>query len=279
MMPAKATSVLKWAGGKRWATALFGDVFFEYLSQRDAHYVEPFLGGASMAAYLGWHTAILGDAIEDLIDLYRAARDRPGELAGELSAYAARGVDKDTYLAVRSDRPADPLTRAARMVYLNRLSFNGLYRVNRSGKFNVPYGDQSGALPAKDRFESLGAALRGASLLHGDFVDTLEHAAQDGSPALVYVDPPYDGTFDSYTAERFSEDDQVRLAEALWEAHQRGADIVLHNSNTDLILDLYGEWMTVIPFDEKRTVAADASSRDAAPCIIATTNPDFLVKI
>lgn len=294
MVPAKATPVLKWAGGKRWATALFGDILFDYVQDKDATYVEPFLGGASMAAYLGCRTAVLGDAVEDLIDLYRIIRDSPAELAWAISAYAVRGVDKEAYLSVRKERPEEPLQRAARMVYLNRLSFNGLYRVNKKGKFNVPYGDQvyrqsvvkrksrdaiTSLFPHKGKFEALSAALQGASLLHDDFADTLSHAAQDGSPALVYVDPPYDGTYDSYTAEGFSEDDQVRLAEALWHAHDRGADILLHNSNTELIRGLYGEWMTVVEFDEKRTVAADPSSRDRAPCVIATTNPDFLVKL
>jgi DNA adenine methylase len=268
-----------------------GDVIHDYLIAHKAQYVEPFLGGAAMAAYLGWPYAILGDAIEDLVNLYHTVQDSPAELAWVLSGYAVRGVDKDAYLQIRDLRPEGKIQRAARMVYLNRLNFNGLWRVNKKGVYNVPYGDAgyrasvvnrrsrdaiTSLFPHKGKFEALSDALSGASILHTDFQNTISYAAHGGERALIYVDPPYHGVYDSYTAEGFSEEDQERLAEELYYAHKRGADIIFHNANTDLIQYLYKDWLEVIPVDEKRPIAADPSSRQAAPCIVATTRPELL---
>jgi len=290
--PVGARPLLKWVGGKGWAVPLLGDAIHNYLVEHQAQYVEPFLGGAAMAGYIGWHDSILADAIPELVSLYTIVRDKPAELAWVLSGYAVRGVDKEAYLGIRDLRPDCEIQKAARMVYLNRLSFNGLWRVNKKGKFNVPYGDAgyrasvvnrrsrdaiTSLFPHKGKFEHLSDALQGASILHSDFENTLSYV-QD-KPALIYVDPPYHETYDSYTAAGFTEEDQERLAESLWYAHDRGADIIFHNANTPLIQYLYSDWMEVIPVDEKRPVAADPSSRERAPCVIATTKSELLKKI
>lgn len=283
-----AAPLLKWAGGKSWAVKHLGEPFRDYLATSDAAYIEPFLGSAAMAAALAPEVALLSDAIPDLISLYRCLQNRPGELAWALSAYATYGIDEAAYYAVRDQRPEDLLYQAARMIYLNRLSFNGLYRVNRKGAHNVPYGDAGyrpsvvgrksrdaiGSLfPHKGKLEALGAALRGAVLLCQDFAYTVAQAP-DG--ALIYADPPYHGVYDSYTAEGFSEADHIRLATALWHAHARGCKIVLHNSKTELIQYLYGDWLEVLPIDEKRPIAADPSKRERAKCVIASNHSAFL---
>ncbi|MDP2607275.1 MAG: Dam family site-specific DNA-(adenine-N6)-methyltransferase [Deltaproteobacteria bacterium] len=267
--PAKALGLLRWAGGKKWATKYLGPAFHNYLST-GKQYVEPFLGSAAMAAYLGHHNAILTDVIPDLIEFYECVQRDPARLAWALSVYATYGVDKAAYLQVRDDHPEDKLFRAARVVYLNRLSFNGLWRVNKSGKHNVPY--RESAIKRKS-FEALSQSLQGADLACLDFAPVIG-IAEPG--ALIYADPPYHGVYDSYTAEGFSEFDQERLAMALWEAHTRGCKVVLHNSNTELIQHLYSDWLTVVPVDERRSIAADPSSRDHAKCVVATNDVELL---
>jgi DNA adenine methylase len=284
-----ASPILKWAGGKRWMIPVAAEGITNYLDYTGGVYYEPFLGGGAMALFLERPKAMLNDALAELIELYQACRTSPGKLAWQLSAFAIEGVEKDNYLRIRAMHDLDtPLKRAARMLYLNRLGYNGLYRVNRGGKFNVPYGDQvyrlsvierrsrdaiTSLFPHKGKLEAVSRAFRGAELWSGDFEDNIKLAGQGD---LVYGDPPYDETFSSYTAQRFSEADQERLAEALYRAHQRGAEIILHNSNTEKVRYWYHEWTTMIPTKERRPINRDGENRDGAPCVIATTCPDLL---
>jgi DNA adenine methylase len=144
-------SPIKWPGAKRWAAARFGPLVLETLERRGGVYFEPFFGGGSMGLYVGAAIAARGgprppvtriiasDVIEPLVDFWRAVKDYPAELAFTVARIGLEyGLDEAGYYAVRAEAPDEPLHRAARFVYLNRLGFNGLWRENAKGAMNVP---------------------------------------------------------------------------------------------------------------------------------------------
>lgn len=280
MKLAEATPLLKWAGGKRRQLKILVPLIVERL-EHGGRYLEPFLGGGAVALHLGiGERMILNDAIAELVVFYRTVRDEPARVAWALSAYACRGVDEAAYYSVRDERPTDPIFVAARMLYLNRLGFNGLYRVNVKGEFNVPYGKQpyresvvnrksadavTSLFPHKGKIEAVSDALRGARLLHGDFERVIDAAGADD---VVYADPPYDGTYNSYNAQGFTESDQRRLAKVLKRARYRGARVLTSNSDTPLVRELYS-WAELLDTKEGRPINADVANRGKAPCVLA----------
>lgn len=237
---------LKWAGGKGQLLAQLE----AYLPREFAAYHEPFVGSGALFFRLAGQRRIrrasLSDVNPELINCYRVIRDSVEQLIVGLEAHqAAHG--REHYYAVRAldrspERLSDPVERAARMIYLNRTCYNGLWRVNRQGHFNVPMGryDKPRILDAPN--------LRAASLTLADveiavrpFESILERA-QPGD--LVYFDPPYvpmtsTANFTSYTADAFGETDQQRLAEVFRALAARGCKLILSNSDTPLVRDLY----------------------------------------
>ena len=275
--------LLKWAGAKNWCADAFAPIFRTYL-ESGGYYIEPFVGSGSMHLATQAPLAVLGDTLEPLMEMHAVVRDTPGEFAWGLSGLCVRGVDEETYYWVRDESPRDTaVQRAARLLYLNRLDFNGLYRENKKGEFNVPYGgacyrksiigrsarDAIGALfPNREKIEHVSLALKTAELYTGDFAALVENASAGD---LIYADPPYSGTFAQYAAGGFDDADQERLAVALAEAHFRGAVVVAHNALTDHVKYLYGEWCHMIYVNERRAIAADGDKRGDAPCVVAVS--------
>ena len=289
--PTVASPVLKWAGGKKWVIDLVGKGIWGRLQRTRGRYFEPFLGGGALALWLGFShdepAMILGDMVTPLMEFYRELVSSPGTVAYALSALAIKGVDKESYYRVRDMRPEERLQRAARMLYLNRLCYNGLYRENKKGDFNVPYGDAAyrksivgrksrdaiGALfPHKGKLEAVAEAFRHADLLTQDFAETLATA---GDGDVIYADPPYDGTFDTYSASGFGEEGQVRLADELREAHRHEATIIANNSDTPLVRKLYS-WATIVTTKEKRSISCDGETRQRTSCVLITTDDAVL---
>lgn len=287
-----ATPLLKWAGGKRWFADACGGILASRLAA-GGRYFEPFTGGASVALWLGSHAPLAGsldrmmltDVLTPLVEFYTVVRDDPGGLAWTLSGLASPGVTKEDYLRVRDMRPETALGRAARLLYLNRLGFNGLYRENKSGDFNVPYGDAGyrasavgrcsrdaieSLFPNLEKFHMVSRALKPALIGQSDFEAAIDCASAGD---IVYTDPPYDGTFESYSSGGFGPGDQARLAAALARAAARGATIVTHNALTPLVQDLY-HWATVLQVQEKRSIAAQGDKRGRAPCCVAVADAD-----
>lgn len=269
LTPRGTEPFLKWAGGKRWFVKEYGEVIFDHLqSHATGRYIEPFLGGGSMALYLGLQgRMMLGDREQDLIMTYCTLRDEPEELCGFLTEIFEFGTDEASYYAVREMKPKGYLERAARMIYLNRLGFNGLYRKNKMGEFNVPYGKQERSMPSVEKLLDVSLALRTAALYDEDF-DVLVEQAEEGD--LLYIDPPYDGTFEGYSAEGFGDDDQERLANSLFRAIQRGANLIVHNADTERIRKLYA-WAEIESIEEKRAINSDGGKRGAVPCLLITS--------
>lgn len=293
--PAKATPILKWAGGKKWMIDLVGNGVWGRLQRTRGRYIEPFLGGGALALWLGLShdqpAMVLGDKVEPLIEFYREVARNPGKLAWVLSAIAIKGVDEENYYQVRDSfnkKRLSSVQRAARFLYLNRLGYNGLYRENRKGHYNVPYGDAAyrksvvgrksrdaidALFPNKGKLEKVSRALRLTELIAGDFEEVVDWA-DDGD--VVYADPPYDGTFDTYSAGGFGQDGQVRLAEALIEAYERGATIIANNADTPLVRELYSPWAEIMPTKEKRSISCDGQTRVRKQCLLITTDSSLV---
>lgn len=176
---------LRWAGSKR---ALLPQLAARFRAAGPSgRYIEPFAGSACLFFALRPRRAVIADLNSELIETYRNLRDHPRRLSRAMHAW---GRDRDSYYEVRALAVADldPIERAARFLYLNRLCFNGVYRTNRAGRFNVPYGSRTGALPSERQLYRCSVALRGAELRSGDFdLTTVDVGRED----FVYLDPPY----------------------------------------------------------------------------------------
>ncbi len=233
------TPFLKWPGGKRWFVCNYA----ELLPRKYGTYIEPFLGAGSVYFHLQPRVALLGDINADLINTYRAIKDNWRALERSLKYHQRRHLeDADAhYYAVRDRMPSDPHQQASRLIYLNRTCFNGIYRVNRQGLFNVPRGSKDKVVIESDDFESMADLISGAELVAGDF-EPLINRAQDGD--LVFCDPPYTvrhnyNGFRKYNEVLFSWADQERLGAALRRAARRGARILCTNANHHSVRDLY----------------------------------------
>lgn len=227
---------LKWAGGKRWllqSGALPLPADYE-------RFVEPFLGSGAAFFSVGAPAALLSDVNPELINLYRVVRDHPSELQERLRTYDV-SHSTDYYYAVRESVPDSNLERAARTLYLNRTCWNGLYRVNKRGQFNVPIGTKTAVIYLNEDFGQYSTRLKLADLEACDFEKSVDRA---GRGDFVFVDPPYTvkhnlNGFIKYNEELFGWADQVRLRDALARAIVRGASVALTNADHDSIRDLY----------------------------------------
>lgn len=229
---------LKWAGGKRWFTKNYS-VFFPQTYNR---YIEPFLGGGSVYFYMQPIQALLGDINEELINAYVSIRDNCTEVEEKLKIHQLNH-NEDYYYLIRDETPINPIERATRLIYLNRTCFNGIYRVNMQGKFNVPKGTKNKVVLEIDNFQEISEILSTAKIYISDFEKLIDEAGKDD---FIFADPPYtvrhnNNGFIKYNEKLFSWHDQIRLANCLWRAHSRGAKIIATNANNQLICDLYKE--------------------------------------
>lgn len=227
---------LKWPGGKRW----FISDYAEVLPISFNHYFEPFLGGGSVFFHLLPEAAILADTNEELITAYRTIRDDWKQVAATLHEYH-RMHDVEHYYRLRDSHPTSTVGQAARMIYLNRTCFNGIYRVSHKGRFNVPIGTKTSVVLPTDDFEAIANRLATAELLVSDFEPVIDEA---GKGDFVFADPPYtvnhnNNGFIKYNEKLFSWEDQKRLAAALARARDRGVMIVATNADHHSVRRLY----------------------------------------
>lgn len=253
---------LRWAGGKAKFAAQFAPMV-QFLTHGRI-YVEPFVGGGAMFFAVQPEEALLNDTNVELMTTYEAVKNNATAVADALVELRAFGVDETSYYQVRETLPENQEEIAARFIYLNKTCFNGLYRVNRDGLFNVPYGKlTSPAIPTLHELTKVQNALANAHLRSQDAVGIIGAADET---TFLYVDPPYDGTYDGYTENGFSWDDQTRLAEALKES---AALFLAHNANTERVTKLYS-WAHVMPVAESWSVAARAQDRATSKCLLIT---------
>jgi len=219
-----ASAFLRWAGSKRQLLPTLG----QYFPADATSYIEPFAGSACLFFSLSPKKAVLADINVELMATYRAVRRSPDDVALELKGLRR---SKREYLRMRSLRPSHltPPERAARFIYLNRFCFNGLYRTNRKGEFNVPYGASgTGRLPDAETLRACSRALRRVTLLTGDFEAALRHAHPGD---FVYMDPPYAVNtrriFNEYDRASFSSEDVVRVRRCMERLKRKGVSFVV----------------------------------------------------
>ena len=219
-----AKPLLRWAGSKQ---QLVG-VLAQYWSEENGRYVEPFAGSARLFFRLEPKAALLGDINAELVATYREVRECPDDVHNALNGLPNNA---EKYYELRSQDP-EQLTgpaRAARFIYLNRYCFNGLYRTNQKGEFNVPYGGRkTGQLPTLARLQDVSEMLNRATIVCSDFAKTLENAKEDD---FVYLDPPFSvadkRVFREYDSEDFNGADLERLRECIENLDNAGVKFVL----------------------------------------------------
>ena len=260
--------IVKWAGGKRQLLPTLR----QFYPKNFRRYIEPFLGGAIIYLTLKPSLAILGDSNRELIDCYTTVRDRTDELIKALENYVPHVLDKEFYYEVRDRNAADlaPVERAARFIFLNKTCYNGLYRVNRDGRFNVPFGKHERPPQLYDEANLRGVSLllQNAELVTGDFEETVQRASEGD---FLYLDPPYhrsgNAHFTAYSVNGFTKDDHARLARTFRTLNARGCKLLLCNSDTSLVRELYRDFV-VISVVTKRAINCISEKRSGFPEVL-----------
>lgn len=260
---------LKWAGGKRWLAERLERQF----AALEGRYFEPFLGSGAVFLRYQPSSAVLSDTNAELIECYRALRDAPADVAKCLRRLAKLDPN-ESYYQVRSSTPKSAPAKAARFLYLNRTCWNGLYRVNLKGQFNVPRGTKTQIILPDEDFEIVSAALRFADIRHSDFEAVVDEAAAGD---LVFADPPYTvahnmNGFVKYNQRIFSWDDQVRLRDALLRAAKRGCSIVLSNADHESVRTLYEGFGSVEAVTRASVIAGNSSARKPTTELLVVQN-------
>ncbi len=261
-----AKPLLKWAGGK----AQLLPALAPYLKTRNGRYIEPMIGGGAVFFAIAPQRALIADVNPELIGFYRTVVE---QLDALLAQYYAWPFDEDTYYELRSLRfeELDAVAAAARLLYLNRSCFNGLYRVNRDGMFNVPWGKYKKRFePDRSHFEAARAILARARIELGDFRDVLDEEAAAGD--MVFLDPPYvpvsqHSDFKRYTRAQFHDEDHRDMAKLVNRLADRGCEIVVTNSNHPLVHDLYQDYQIQV-VQSRRNVNSRATGRTGEDIIV-----------
>ena len=253
---APALPFVKWAGGKR---SLIPDLA-QHFPERIGSYWEPFVGGG--AVFFTFANRIdrahLSDTNEELVIAYQMVRNQVEGLIEALRVHERKHGESSYYLKVRKQEPESPLEIAARFIYLNKTCFNGLYRVNSKGRFNVPKGRyKSPGICNPERLRTASKVLQKTTIRLGDFERVV--VPQDGD--FVYCDPPYDGCFTDYTAGGFTLEDQNRLRNAANQWVRDGATVLASNADTPLIRKLYKGKFNLQEATVPRSIAGTVSSR------------------
>jgi DNA adenine methylase len=272
MMPAQVRPVLKWAGGKSRSLPHISAALPASINR----YYEPFVGGAavffSLSTQQRFKRAVLSDQNPALIDVYRAVKHHVDDL---IEALGRHRYDREEYYRVRALDPStmDLPERAARVIFLNKTGYNGLYRVNSRGQFNVPFGrHKAPTICDPTNLRAAQKALAKVRLNVGDFEETCEDA-QPGD--AVYFDPPYDplsktASFTAYHKEEFGRSDHERLARTFARLARKGVAVVLSNSYTAFTKDLFSDWVTK-KVSVSRPINSKASARGAVHELLVTT--------
>ena len=271
---------VKWAGGKG---SLVSDITGRI--PRDVtfrRYVEPFVGAGALFFWIRRSfpalECLIADSNEELINAYRAIRDDTDRLLTKLETHQVLH-SREHFYNVRRAAPREPAERAARFIYLNHTCYNGLYRVNRRGAFNVPIGRyHRPRIVDRENLLAVATALRGVAIEAADFEVVAEGA---GPGDLLYFDPPYHplsetSAFTSYTAGRFGVDEQRRLARVFEKLSRRGAFVILSNSKSDLVRELYEALDPRPRIDEvsvPRAINSKAKSRGPVPELLIHSAP------
>ena len=264
--------ILKWAGGKRQLLPQL-ETFFPNTFTK---YYEPFVGGGAVLFHLQPKKAVINDSNKDLIEMYQCIKDHLDELIEKLKYYETKN-DSESFYKIRGiDRTEEykkwtPVERAARLIYLNRTCYNGLFRMNSAGQFNSPYGSYKNPCICNEpvlRAMSKYFNENEIEFRAGDFEDACKDAPKN---SFIYLDPPYDQydeqlNFVGYTKDGFTRDDQKRLKKMCEELIERGCYVIISNSKTPRSLDLYNDntkyvTYTINTVSARRNINSNAKKR------------------
>jgi len=263
---------LKWAGGKRQLVKELTSLIPETFWNKESRYFEPFLGGGALMFYLGnpeSHTYIpgkrlvLNDINPDLVTTYIQLRDNPKKLIERLGRLS-RDTTKENFLTVRKSRPKNPVDVAARLIYLNKTCFNGLWRVNGKGEFNVPWGQfKTPRVFSSENLLLVSSRLQGATITNLPYSTALMEVRKGD---LVYLDPPYiplsaSSSFSKYAKDDFGLLEQYGLSGVISGLTQVGALVILSNSDTQLTRRIFGSNLSLKKVSVQRTISAKPSGR------------------
>lgn len=267
----QAKPFLKWAGGK----SKLLPAILPYVPSSIRDYHEPFVGsGAVFFAVVPRvsGTCRLSDLNDELVNAWQIVRDAPDKLLNAVKRYHAFNTEED-YYRVRAEQPSDPFERAARFVYLNQTAWNGLWRVNKHGVFNVPWGARPFRGLDRDAIASASLAMSGVDVEHRDFRAAIANASKGD---FVYLDPPYLPSSDTskfcfYTKKRFVVQDLEELAELCARMSADGINWMMSNRDNERMRKLFAH-ARVIPFKARRSVSAQ-NRRNVEP----TASPEVVV--
>ena len=277
LINAKPKPFVKWVGGKRQLLRQFRELGLyppEDFNPITNTYYEPFVGGGAVFFDLLPKNAELSDLNNELVITYNVIKNNVDELIQSLQKHI---YDKEYYLEVRAKKIDDlsDVEVASRFIFLNRTGFNGLYRVNKSGQFNVPFGRYNNPVICdEDNLRRVSDALQDVTITHHDYKNVLK-AAKSGD--FIYLDPPYypinaTSSFTSYTAEGFLEKEQTELRDTFVKLHKKGCFVMLSNSDTPFINDLYSglDGITINKITAGRAINSKASGRGKITEVLVT---------
>ena len=275
---------LRWAGGKRKLTTLLMDAIPDQFNPKENRFFEPFVGGGAMMLALGNPNApryikgknlFINDMNPDLITTYQVIRDDVDGLISHLRILEC-DLSKEHFEKIRADNPTTKIEKAARFIYLNKTCFNGLWRVNSSGEFNVPWGKlQNPLIFDQNNLQAVSNRLKNSKITKKDFREAIERV-QEGD--LVYFDPPYiplssSSSFSQYAKANFNEENHRELAQTIKMLKKKKAFVILSNSDTRLTREIFGSILKLHQISMNRSISASAGSRKSVNEVIGTNFP------
>lgn len=261
---------LRWAGGKSWLIKFLNEIIGE---TKFSHYHEPFLGGGSIFFTISPDkVSYLSDLNKELIETYQSIKENPLAVINTLQNYENT---EEFYYKIRSSVPINKYERSARFIYLNQTSFNGIYRVNQQGEYNVPFGFRSKLFLEEDKLIAASRCLQNTTLTHGDFSCNI-HNINNGD--LVFLDPPYtvshnNNGFIKYNQKLFSLEDQKRLSEHIDYIKNQGAYYILTNAAHQTIKELFEKGDTRLELSRASLIGGDKAKRGKVSEFIFTNIP------
>jgi len=277
LLEEKPKPFVKWVGGKRQLLKQFRDLGLyppENFDPITNTFFEPFVGGGAVFFDLLPETAYLSDLNNELVVTYNVIKNDVENLIKSLKKHK---LDKEYFLKIRAQNPEklSDLNIASRFIYLNRTCFNGMYRVNSKGGFNVPFGKYTNPLICdENNLRKASKALKNVEIKKQDYKEVLKKAKKGD---FIYFDPPYypiskTASFTSYTSESFLDKEQIELRDTFVELHKRGCFVMLSNSNTPFINKIYSEpkGLRITKVQAGRAINSDASKRGKITEVLVT---------
>jgi DNA adenine methylase len=247
--------IIRWIGGK---TQLLPEILKRVPNEFNVYH-EPFVGSAAVYFALAPTNAVLSDENGELVNFYDTVRNQPSDVAALFKTFKN---DKETYLNIRSwDRQTsfkyDPVMRAVRFLYLNKTSFQGMWRVNASNQYNTPYGRPRSIRLVPGTLEEFAKVTESVEFRNDSFEPSFERMLTND---FAYIDPPYVGAYTLYTSGGFSITDHERLRDCCVAASERGVKLLISNSDCEWVRSAYSVF-TIEQVSVKRNVAAKSSAR------------------